>query len=336
MIGAKVVDGEGTAVAISDPVVQFLTRAGRYCREQADELQGLLSTVLETTAPPGAPASQDYQALLTATRSEDRHALGSRAAVAGLNLAVSVVDHVRWLGVLLARPQEAVPLYAHASVARSAVEAAATVVHLFADGQPYDIRLGRGVAFLLADADAAANGATGIPGNPYMAAPGPAVQAERDRLFALVRQAKIEMVPNRTGNRAKGIRVRASGPEFPLVTRSSELVEEAFPDMPKVYALLSATVHGMPWGLVDNAQVGQQEIAYEPDPVNVAGSVLPALAAAARAGRTVVRYRGCKETPALAGLLRRQQAFDEAMQRFGRAHGVLAGERPTIARFLSH
>jgi hypothetical protein len=105
--------------------------------------------------------------------------------------------------------------------------------------------------------------------------------------------------------------------------------------MPKVYALLSATVHGMPWGLADSARVGQQEIAYEPDPVNVAGSVLPALAAAARAGRTVARYRGLEETPALAGLLRRQQAFDEAMQRFGRAHGVLAGARPTIARFLA-
>ena len=322
-------------VSRNDPPAELLIRAGRYCREQADELQTLLSTVLETAAPPGAPASQDYRALLTATRSEDRHALESRAVVAGLNLAVSVADHVRWLGALLARPQEAVPLYAHASLARSAVEAAALVAHLFADGQSSDIRLGRGVAFLLADADAAASGAAGIPGNPYMPAPGPSVQANRDRLLALVRQARIETIPNRTGNRIKGIRVRPGGPEFSLVTRSSDLVEDAFPDMPKVYALLSATVHGMPWGLADSARVGQQEIAYEPDPINVAGSVLPALGAATHTGRLVARYRGLEETPELAGLLRRQRAFDEAMQRFGRAHGALAGARPTIARFLA-
>jgi hypothetical protein len=322
-------------VTRSDPAAEFLARAGRYCVEQADELQSLLSAVVETTAPPGTPASQDHRALLTATRSGDRQALGSRALVAGLHMAVSVADHVRCLGALLARRQEAVPLYAHASLARSAVEAAALVVHLIADGQPYDVRLGRGVAFLFADADAAASGTVGIPGNPYMAAPGPGVQADRDRLLDLVRRARIETVPNRTGNRVKGIRVRPDGPEFPLVIRSSDLVEEAFPDMPKVYALLSATVHGMPWGLVGSARVGQQEIAYEPDPVNVAGSVLSALAAAARAGRTVAWYRGLEETPVLAGLLRRHQAFDEAMQRFGRAHGVLAGARPTIARFLA-
>ncbi|MEV0898213.1 hypothetical protein [Actinoplanes sp. NPDC049802] len=315
--------------------MDFLTQAGRYCREQADELQDLLSIVVQRTAPPGAPATQDHRALLASVRSDDRHSLGSQAVVAGLSLAVSVADQVRWLGVLLARPDDAVPLYAHASLARSALEAAALVAHLFADGQPFPIRLGRGVAFLLADADAAANGAAGIPGNPYMPTPGPGVQAERDRLFALVRQAKIEMVPNRTGNRIKGIRVRADGPEFPLVTRSSDLVEEAFPDMPKVYAMLSAVVHGMPWGLADSMRLGHREITWEPDPINVAGSVLPALTAAAITGRTVARYRGAGDTPAVAGLLRRQQTFDKAMQQFGREHGVLAGARPTIARFLT-
>ncbi|MEV4830558.1 hypothetical protein AB0K25_19835 [Micromonospora sp. NPDC049257] len=314
--------------------MEFLTRAGRYCREQADELQTLLAVVQEGTAPYAAPATQDHRALLAALRSADRRLLASQAVVAGLSLAVSVADQVRWLGALLARPQQAVPLYAHASLARSAVEAAALVVHLFADGQPWDVRLGRGVAFLLADADAAASGAAGIPGNPYMSAPGRRVQADRDRLRELVRQARIEMVLNKTGNLIKSIRVRPGGPEFPLVTKAAKLVEQAFPDMPKVYALLSAVVHGMPWGLADSMRQGHREITWGSDPINVAGSVLPALAAAAYTGRTMARYRGIVDPPSIAGLLHRQQAFDKAMQRFGQAHGVVAGVRPTIARFL--
>jgi hypothetical protein len=102
----------------------------------------------------------------------------------------------------------------------------------------------------------------------------------------------------------------------------------------KVYSLLSAVVHGMPWGLADSMRHGHREIAWEPEPITVAGSVLPALAAAACAGRTVAQYRGAIDAPGMTGLRRRQQEFDEEMQRFGRAHGVLAGARPTIARFL--
>ncbi|MFG1833860.1 hypothetical protein [Micromonospora chersina] len=318
-----------------DPAGDLLIRVGRLCREQSEDLRAALADVLATTAPADAPASRDLRALLASVRTDDRQQLWGRVGQAWLHLAVHVADHVQALAVLLAGARSWVPVYAHASLARSAVESAATAIGLLADGQQFEARLGRGVALLLRDAREAVKAANDIPGNAYMASPKVVVEAERDRLLALVERARIEVVRNSPGGRLKGVRVVAGGREELLSVQSADLVERTFGDLPAAYRLLSGVVHGLPWGLADNASISGREARWEPEPVAAANSALVAVTAAERVVGAFARYRGFGEHALVARMHVRTRSCDEAMVKYGRAHGALAGARPTVARFLS-
>ncbi|WP_327040000.1 hypothetical protein OG400_18840 [Micromonospora ureilytica] len=319
----------------NDPTVEFLTRASRFCREQADDLQGLLGPILASTASASAPATRDHKELLSSVRSADRQELWSRAAFACLHMAVHVADHVRALGVLLAQSQVGVPVYAHASLARSAVEAAALLMHVLAEGQPFEVRFSRGVALLIADAGMAAKSAARVPGNAYMASPDAAVAKEKEQLLTLIKRASIELASNGSGARVKGVRVTAGGPETPVEVKTTDLVQRAFADLPEIYGMLSGVVHGLPWRLGDSAQVHGRQAVWQAQPMEVGGSVLAAVTAAGRAGGSFAWYRGFGDEPAVAGMRARAKACDEALRLYGERRGVLAGMRPSIARFLT-
>ncbi|MGW3610572.1 hypothetical protein ACWD6N_11890 [Micromonospora sp. NPDC005163] len=318
-----------------DPTDDFLMRASRFCREQADDLQGLLGPILDFAAPTGAPATRDHKELLSAVRSADRQELWSRAAFACMHMAVHVTDHVRALGVLLAQPQAGAPVYAHASLARSAVEAAALLMHVLAEGQPFEVRFSRGVALLIADSGMAAKSAARVPGNAYMASPEAAVAKEKEQLLTLIKRARIELVRNRSGDRAKGVRVTAGAPETPIEVKATDLVQRAFADLPEIYGILSGVVHGLPWRLGDSAHVYGRQAVWQPHPMEIGGSVLAAVTAAGRAGASFAGYRGFGDEPAVAGMRARAKASDEALRLYGERRGVLAGQGPSIARFLT-
>jgi hypothetical protein len=316
--------GRGTLVAGRDPAADLVTKAGRFCSEQADDLDELLGPILEASALTDAPATRDHQRLLASVRSADRQQLWSRAVFACMHLAVHVTDHVRALGVLLAQPQVGVPVYAHASIARAALESAALLAYVLAEGQPTDIRLARGVALLLADADAAAKTARRIRGNAMMRSPGPMVAREREQLLELIRRARVETVLNVAGNRVKGVRLAPGLPESPVVVAATDLVEKTFGDLPGIYGMLSGVVHGLPWRLADNAQVDGRQAIWQPNPMDVTASVLGAVTAGAQAGAAFARYRGFGDRPEVVRLQRRAHACDEALRTFGAKHA-----RPT-------
>jgi hypothetical protein len=322
-------------VSRSDLAGDFLTQASRLCHEQGEDLRAALTDVLATTASPDAPTSRDLKTLLASVRSDDRHQLWSRVGQAWSHLAVHVADHIHALSVLLGDAPSWVPIYAHASVARSAVESAATVIHLLADGQPFEARLRRGVALLLYDAREAAKAANDVPGNGYMGPPKAAVGAARDRLVALVERARIDVLRNSPNGRIKGVRVAPGGPEEALSTQATELVARAFGDLPAVYRLLSGVVHGLPWGLTDNATVSGREAGWAPSPVAAGTSVLVAMTAAERTGAAFARYRGFGDHDIVSRMQARTRSCDEAMVKYGRASGALDGVRPTIARFIT-
>ncbi len=310
-------------------------RASRFCREQADDLQTLLSSVLDSTAPIGAPATLDHKELLSSVRSADRQELWAKGMLACLHMAVHVTDHVRALGVLCAQTEIGVPLYAHATLARSAVETAALLMHVLAKRQPFEVRFSRAVALLIADSGMAAKSAARVPGNAYMASPGAAVAKEKEQLLTLIKRARIELVPNRSGDRTKGVRVNAAAPEASTEVKAMDLVQRAFPDLPEIYGLLSGVVHGLPWRLGDSARVYGRQAVWQTDPLDVGGSALAAVTAAGRAGASFAWYRGFGDEPIAAGMRARARACDEALRLYGERRGALVGLRPSIARFLT-
>ena len=314
-----------------DLVAEFFTTAGRLCSEQADDVRSLMGKVHAALAPPRSPADMDNRTLLAAARSDDRQQLWSRIAVGHMHLAVHATDHVRALGLILSDPQDGVPVYAHASLARAAVEPAGLLLYLLADNEPFEVRLARGVALLIVDAVEAAKAASRVPGNPFMPEPGPAVTAQKDRLSELIDRARIHRVTNKTGTATKAIRINPNGPEAPALVSASELAQKHFGDLPAVYNLLSGIVHGLPWGLADNASIQGREMRWQPNAIQIGGSVVAATTAASRIGAGFAAYRGFPDDPLVSRLADRAAEADHMLRRFGQQAGVLAGARPSVA-----
>lgn len=250
-----------------------------------------------------------------------------------LHLTMNVADHARALGLLLAHTDAGVPIYAGISLARVAVESAAQLTHLMEQQVGFEQRFGRGVAFLIADADLAGKAATKVPGDAIMAPPAAAVAARQKQLHELIDRPRIEIVPGRNGA-AKEVRVSAGGPEALVSVKATLLVEDEFADMPAVYDLFSGVVHGKPWQLGDRARVHGRSATWAADPLDVATAVLAASAAAHRTAAVHAWYRGYDEDDTVARMLARVATVDKAMSAFAAERLGPERLRPSIARFL--
>jgi hypothetical protein len=143
--------------------------------------------------------------VLASVRSGDREALWSQLQFNCLHLVVNVADHLRALGIVTASGAAGLPIYAHATLARVAVESAAWLGYILDHDQVFETRFARGIAHMLADADAARRGASKIPGNPYMTPPGAQAARRCEELHALIGRPRIELVAG--GKDIKGVRV---------------------------------------------------------------------------------------------------------------------------------
>lgn len=297
-----------------DGSTAFIGRLSRWCREQADELRDVLEQAYDATAAPHSPATLDHRRVLTWPRNQDRHQLWSRAGVGVMHMAVSVADHLRTLGLALEQP-DAAPIYTHATIARAAVESAGFQAYLLDASVTPKERFARAMARLLEDGDAARRAAMRVPAMPAMPAPGPAMTAEYQKLCDDMARAMIEIVEGKRG--PKAVVVEPGTEPMPILVQASTVVETAFARLPAVYALLSGTTHAMPWRLADNAQISARYGVWAPDPIDLAASVVAALAAGLLTAEVHSGYRSVDTGARLFELRRRYKAADDALRRFG-------------------
>jgi hypothetical protein len=273
----------------------------------------------------------DERALLTAVRSRARQKLWGDCALGLLNMGVHVSDHVRSLGLLLAHVREqGAPIYVHASLARGAVESVAWLWWLLAEGEGFDARLGRGIAFLVEDAGLAVKAAHQVPGNFHMPPPGPQELARQQQLLDRLDDARIDKVMDRPGTKVKSVRVTPGGPEHSTSVKVSTLVPRAFPEQPTLYDLLSGVTHARQWGLMDHVSDSDEgrSASWHANPITTSHSVLICLLAAQRAGELFAAYRGHSDQPDVHQMRERHDAFDRELVQYGRAAGVLSQVRP--------
>lgn len=322
---------KGVRAVPDSPDIRLLVSAGRLCMAQAFTLQQTLVRVHGAAAPAHAPASADERALLTAVRSQARRKIWGDCALSLLNIGVHVADHVHSFGLLLAQVRElGVPLYAHATLARGAVESTAWLWWLLADGQDFDARLGRGTAFLVEDAGLAVKAADQVPGNAYIPAPGRQEQARQQQLIDRLAAARIETMMDRPGTRLKAVRVTAGGPQHSTNVKISTLIPHAFPGMPALYDLLSGLAHARQWGLMDHVNVGGdgRTASWRADPIAVSGSAMICLLAAHQAGTMFAAYRGHPDAPGVQEMQQRHDSFERQMVQYGRSLGLMNRIKP--------
>ena len=302
----------------TDPVLDYFQRLHQLVLAQADEIQPAMARIMERS-PIGSPTDEDTKKVLHSTRTSDRQVLWQRVQLNCVHTAVNVGDHVRALALLLSQPSVGVPIYAHSTVARVAVESAAMTAYLLDCDASFDVRFARGIAFLIDDSVAASRAAKRVPGNPHMAAPGTEVDRRHSELLALIKRARIEITAGKKDT-LKGIRVAPDAPEVPVDIKATELIVERFSDMPAVYNLLSGVVHGRPHMLAMNSRIATGHGVWDTNPLDVGGSVLAAMRAAHITLAAHARHRGRDDDPALATTRANVTAVDEIMQQFGRLH----------------
>jgi hypothetical protein len=316
--------------AVSDfPDVRLLDRAGRACLEQADALQQALVRVHGETPPPGSPTSGDERTLLSMVRTQDRQKLWTDCVLTALHLGVHVADHVRSLGLLLSHVREqSAPVYAHATLARSAVESAAWLRWLLADGEPFPTRFGRGIALLVEDSGKATHAAAQVPGTAYLPEPALIVERKKQDLLDRLAAARVETVFNARGTAIAAVRVTRDTDPIPVSVQVSTLAKDAFADLPAMYSLLSGIAHARPWGLADSASVAGRDASWRANPIDVTNSALICLLAAHRAAATFAGYRGFPDDEGVQLMRRRHIALDRELVTFGRNNGYLANMLP--------
>lgn len=317
------------------PDIRLLDRAGKVCIEQADALQQALARAHGQTAPPRSPASEDERTLLSMVRAQDRQKLWADCVLAALHIGVHVGDHVRSLGLLLSHMREqSAPVYAHATLARGAVESAAWLRWLLADGEPLSTRFGRGIALLIEDTGKSAHAAEQVSGKAYLPAPSLTERRKKQELLDRLADARIETVLNAPGAAVAAVRITRDTTPIPVSVQVTTLIKEAFPDLPGIYSMLSGVAHARPWGLAGSATVAGRNASWRANPVEVVNSVLICLLAAHRAARLFAGYRGFPDDEGVQQMLHRHEALDRELVSFGRKHTNLAALRP-VEGFLT-
>ena len=300
----------------TDRILRFFQILHQLALEQAGDLQPAMDRIMQSSAV-DSPTDNDFKTVSRSARTEDRQKLWGQVQLNCVHMAVNVADHVRAVALLLSKPSVGIPIYAHSTMARVAIESATNVAYILDRNCPFDLRFARGIAFLIRDSDAARRAANRVPGNAYMPAPGPAATRSYKQLLALITRARIEIVPNRNGG-PKAVRAVPGAPEALIDAKMTELVHERYPNMPAIYNLMSGVTHGMPYKLGDNVQFADRRARWDADPIDVGGSVL----AAANAAHTMLAahawHRGFNDDPAIATTQDRIAAIDAAMRRFGR------------------
>jgi hypothetical protein len=313
---------------------EFLTLAGHRCHEQAEDLAELMDITLgPSDTPAHAPARTDRTALLGSARSAERGRLWISIDAAYKHLLVHTIDHIRTLGTNLIDHLARVPVFAHAGMARGAVESAGMLMYLLADGEPFEARLARGVALLIVDAAEEEKAAAQIPHYENWPSPGSEATRDKDALLALIDRALIERILNQAGTRTKGVRV-APYPEVPVRVTATDLARRYFADMPAVYSLLSGVVHGLPSGLTRSAKLCGDGVLWSPDPVDVGGSAVVALTAASRAGAALAAWRGVSDHPIVTLMAERPTITKQELLTFGIETDAFSGD-PMAARYLT-
>jgi hypothetical protein len=159
-----------------EPIQDLLRSLYRHAIDQADQLQPALQRMMDTSVA-GSPADLDYKTTARSVRSQDREELWRRIQINYLHSSAHVHDHVRALALLIADPAAGVPIYAHQTVARAALESSVNLAHVLDPDEAFELRFARGVAFLLSDSDAEVRTAKKVPPNAHMEAPGPRVSS---------------------------------------------------------------------------------------------------------------------------------------------------------------
>lgn len=229
-------------------------------------------------------------------------------------LHVAAFDHLVTLERVLGA-DGALPVYAHATLSRSACEAAVRLSwHLDASAD-YETRIARSAVALHDSALNQLKGARQIPRTLPTQLRSRLVenaQAEHDRVMKLIDSAGMTRVPDARGRRTAWIESADSGTKTPVKLDIGPLMDRLLPDSPGWYNLSSGVAHSATWMLRDAVVSGENELylRLQPNLLDLASAVQSAISASALIIETYARYYGHDPDPLADRSRQRRRMLD--------------------------
>lgn len=268
-----------------------------------------------------------------------RHRAGRRRMMQhGLKQArllhVAAFDHLVTLRRVLGE-DGALPIYAHATLSRSACEAAVRLSWHLDATVDYEIRVARSAVALH---DSALNQLKGAQHTPRTL---PTqlrsrlienAQAEHDRVMKLIDSAGMARIPDARGKRTAWIELSDSGTRIPVKLDIGPLMDQLLPDSPGWYNLSSGVAHSATWMLRDAVVSGEDElyVRLQPNLLDIAAAVQSAISASALIIETYARYYGYDPDPIAERSRQRRRMLDPWITDYVAAQHTQSAKSPRV------
>ncbi|NJP27202.1 hypothetical protein FLW53_23975 [Microbispora sp. SCL1-1] len=192
----------------------------------------------------------------------------------------NMLDHLHALRRTVDRDE--VPLFAHTSVMRTVVEAAAIACRWYDPSASTVVRLLRAAVGHRYDAEQDKKGCDALPDHlPYTAQARQEARNRFDDARKLIAEAGITEGLGRDGKTVAHL-VWHDGTKIPTKIEWSGEVATLFPDLPNIYQIGSGAIHSVPWHLSEVLIPSIDAVSgfrAAPNPLSIAGAVDAALAA---------------------------------------------------------
>lgn len=254
-------------------MVDFLREARACTIAQRSAMDQALNE-FSAAAPPESPLATDALALSgQGRRTQARNVLYHRGWRLAYLMAATVGDHLQAVGDVAVNPPR---IFAHMSLARAALEAAARTHYLLHPVGTVEDRVLRSAALLLASAEHEVTAAAEMSLLPGLAARAAAdAKVRHDEISRLLFRADIDVKRKRNGQ-ALGVGWPGSTSPTTLCSPNiTVLLRQLLPSKPAAYRVGSGAVHSQPWVLDDDLVFDRERrlLNWTFDPAALAGSV---------------------------------------------------------------
>lgn len=251
-----------------------------------------------------------------------RRRLWGDATNQSLLMIGNILDHM-WAASRLLNG-ESVPIYAHMTLSRVLVEAAARICYLTDPAVGYEGRVVRGATLGLQSINAHVTAAQSLPStSPAMPHALTDAIKKRDKLEDRIKRAGLEFKLNANQKRTH-LQDSGSGVSEALKINLTALVEKYFADRPSWYRLSSGVIHSARW-MLDDVVVGSdhQGVTMVPDFMGIGAATMLAIDACQAVAKTYAQFYGHNPQLATRASALRTQVVDLLIRDLAATKGII-------------
>lgn len=299
------------------PLEEFLAQVRRSARAQHRAMRARINE-WNQAAPPGCPLALDAGSFVDlGEHGKARQELYARGWRHAYLLAVTIGDHLEAIADMAS--SRSPRTFAHMTVARAALEAAARLNYVLCPQDDVSDRVLRAAAVLLVSAEEEVRAVADLETAraPIHGAARLAADRRNGEVRDLIARAQVVAVEDKRGRLLSVAWADGSGRKATARLDITGMLRTLLPSKPAAYRVASGVVHSQSWVLEDDAafDAATRSLNWRPDPAALAGSLDLAISASLLAIETFALMLGQDAHREWIEAQRREQAASRLVWR---------------------